>query len=147
MTRTRTRFAIVGIALLVVGATVPLSPASDTAAAAEHAFVAEQNGQCYDISPLSNGEDVRSFYDYRNIENEEGASRYTYSSYMPDHLTQSDASRLFLYDGPEGVSLVIIHNTVGGDRGDGSAATFRFDGLPDGGSWVVEDDDYGDQDD
>ena len=147
MTRTRTRFAIVGIALLVVGATIPLSPASDTAAAAEHTFVVEQNGQCYEVSPLSNGEDVRSFYDYRNIENEEGPRRYTYSSYMPDHLTRSDTSRLFLYDGPRGVSLVVVHNTVGGDRGDGSAATFRFGGLPDGGDWVVEDDDYGDQDD
>ncbi|UPV99882.1 PKD domain-containing protein [Halorussus gelatinilyticus] len=147
MTRTRTRLAIVGIVFLVVGAAIPLSPVSDTAAAAEHSFVVEQNGRCYEVSPLSNGEDVRSFYDYRNVENDDGAQRYTYSSYMPDHLTRADTSRLFLYDGPNGVSLVIIHNEVGGDRGDGSAATFRFGGLPSGGDWVVEDDDYSDQDD
>ncbi|UPV73847.1 PKD domain-containing protein [Halorussus limi] len=147
MTRTRTRFAIVGIALLVVGAAVPLSPASDTAAAAEHTFVVEQGDRCFEVSPLSNDEDVRSFYDYRNVENGAGEGEYTYSSYMPSNLKRADASRLFLYDGPNGVSLVVVHNEVGGDRGDGSAATFRFDGLPSGGDWVVADDDYSGQDD
>jgi PGF-CTERM protein len=147
MTRTRTRLAIVGVALLVVASAVPLSPAGDTAAAAENTFVVEQGNRCFEVSPLSGSQTAASFYDYRNIENDDGEERYTYSSYMPRHLTREDTSRLFLYDGSDGVSLMIVHNTLGGDRGDGSAATFRFSGLPGGGNWVVMDDDYADRDD
>ncbi|NEU56905.1 PKD domain-containing protein [Halorussus sp. MSC15.2] len=147
MTRTRTRLAIVGIALLSVAAAVPLPPSAGTAAAAEHTFVVEQGSQCYEVSPLDGSEGVASFYDYRNIENDGGDDQYTYSSYMPRNLPQEDTSRLFLYDGPDGVSLVMVHNALGGDEGDGSAATFRFRGLPSGGNWVVEDDDYARQDD
>jgi PGF-CTERM protein len=147
MTRTPTRLAIVGIALLVVASAVPLSPSGGTAAAAEHTFVVEQGNRCFEVSPLSGGEDAAAFYDYRNIENSDGDERYTYSSYMPRNLPESDTSRLFLYDGPNGVSLMIVHNALGGDEGDGSAATFRFSGLPGGGDWIVMDDDYPDQDD
>ncbi|WP_135826101.1 COG1470 family protein [Halorussus ruber] len=147
MTRTPTRLAIVGIALLVVASAVPLSPSGGTATAAEHTFVVEQGNRCFEVSPLSGGEDAAAFYDYRNIENSDGGERYTYSSYMPGHLTRADTSRLFLYDGPNGVSLMIVHNTLGGDEGDGSAATFRFSGLPGGGDWIVMDDDYPNQDD
>jgi PGF-CTERM protein len=147
MTRTRTRLAIVGIALLVVASAVPLSPSGGTAEAAQHTFVVEQGNRCFEVSPLSGSQDAASFYDYRNIENTDGDERYTYSSYMPRHLPREDISRLFLYDGPNGVSLIVVHNTLGGDRGDGSAATFRFGGLPGGGDWIVMDDDYADQDD
>ncbi|WP_137286964.1 PKD domain-containing protein [Halorussus salinisoli] len=154
MTRTRTRLAIVGIALLVVSSAVPLSPSGGgllslspsggIAEAAEHSFVVEQGNQCYEVSPLRGNEDVVSFYDYRTIGD---APRGLYSSYMPSQLQREDTSRLFLYEGPDGVSLVMIHNANGGDDGDGSAATFRFRGLPSGGSWAVQDDDYGGQDD
>ncbi|PSQ45217.1 hypothetical protein BRD15_12225 [Halobacteriales archaeon SW_6_65_15] len=147
MTRTSTRLACVGIALLLVASLLsPIGGMTGTTTAAQYSFVVEQGNQCYEVTPLSGSEDVVSFYDYRNIENSDGPDRYTYSSYMPGHLTQADTSRLFLYDGPNGVSLVIIHNELDGS-GSGSAATFQFSGLPGSGSWVVQDDDYADQDD
>ncbi|WP_435178705.1 PKD domain-containing protein [Halorussus sp. AFM4] len=142
MTRTLSRLAIVGIALLVVASAVPLPPPVSTAAAAEHSFVVEHGDDCYEVSPLRGDEDAVSFYDYRTT----SGSPAWYSSHMPGHLTRDDASRLFLYEGPDGVSLVIVHNENGGD-GNGSAATFRFEGLPSGGEWVVEDDSYPGQDD
>ncbi|MFC7080288.1 PKD domain-containing protein [Halorussus caseinilyticus] len=104
----------------------------------------EQGDRCVEVSPLRGDDGVVSFYDYRTIGN---APRGLYSSYMPAGLQRADASRLFLYEGPDGVSLVMVHNANGGDGGDGSAATFRFRGLPSGGDWVVEDDNYVGQDD
>jgi PGF-CTERM protein len=147
MTRTSTRLACVGIALLLVAAALsPLGGLTGTATAADNSFVVEQGGQCYEIDPLAGSQDVVSLYDYRNIENTGGSDQYTYSSYMPRHLQQADTSRLFLYDGPGGVSLVIVHNELNAGT-PGSAATFQFSGLPSSGSWVVQDDNYAGQDD
>ncbi|WP_134670890.1 PKD domain-containing protein [Halorussus marinus] len=141
MTQIRSYAAVVVVALLVVA---PVAPhAVDTASAAENAFVVEQGDRCFEVSPLEGGEDVVDFYDYRSpIDDEE----YTYSTYMPSTLPREDTSRLFLYDGPEGVSLVIVHNERGASGG-GSAATFRFSGLPGDGEWALVDDNYDDRDD
>ncbi|PSP54807.1 hypothetical protein BRC82_08735 [Halobacteriales archaeon QS_1_67_19] len=149
MTRTRTRLALVGIALLGVASGVPpqFGTGSGTATAAENTFVIEQGNQCYEVSPLNGNEDVVSFYDYRSTENGDSSTHYTYSSYMPLHLQAEDVSRLFLYDGPNGVSLVIVHNQRGNNRDEGSAVTFRFSGLPGNGNWVLMDDTYSDRDD
>ncbi|USZ68512.1 PKD domain-containing protein [Halorussus salilacus] len=141
MTQTRTQLAYVGIALLLVASVAP--PPIQTASAAENSFVVEQGDRCIEVSPLQGDETAEEFYDYRNPEN---SDEYTYSSYMPDHLTEDDESRLFLYEGSDGVSLVMVHNERGGS-GDGHAVTFEFGGLPSGGEWAVVDDDYSDPDD
>ncbi|WP_132058244.1 PKD domain-containing protein [Halorussus amylolyticus] len=142
MTRIRTYpVLVVVVTLLLVASVVSLS--GGTATAAENTFVVEQGDDCFEVSPLQGDEDVESFYDYRNPLN---SDEYTYSSYMPDHLPREDASRMFLYDGPDGVSLVMVHNERGG-TGGGSAATFRFSGLPDDGEWAIVDDNYDGRDD
>jgi len=141
MTRTRTHAVLAVVALLVAAPLAPL--AVDTATAAENSFVVEQGDRCFGVTPIQGGEDVVEFYDYRSpIDDEE----YTYSTYMPSSLPREDTSRLFLYDGPNGVSLVIVHNERGANGG-GSAATFRFSGLPSGGEWALVDDSYDDRDD
>jgi len=141
MIRTHPYATLVVVAFLVAAPLAPL--AADTATAAENTFVVEQGDRCFEVSPLQGGEDVVDFYDYRSpIDDEE----YTYSTYMPSNLPQEDTSRLFLYDGPNGVSVVIVHNARDGDGG-GSAASFRFSGLPSGGEWALVDDSYAGRDD
>lgn len=141
MTRIRTQLATVVVALLLVVSAVPLS--DDTATAAQHSFVVEQGDRCFAVNPLQGEQDVESFYDYRTPEN---SDYYTYSTHMPDHLPREDVSRLFLYEGPDGVSLVMVHNERDG-TGGGHAVSFDFQGLPGEGGWAVMDDDYGGQDD
>jgi hypothetical protein len=45
---------------------------------------------------------------------------------------------LFFWNGPDGLSLVVLHDK--GNDGSGAAVSFDFDGLPGEGSWVVRDD-------
>ena len=141
------RTRLVGVALALAVATSLLTVASVApTSAAEQSFVIEQGDRCVPVTPLSGSEDAEEFYDYRNPENSDGEGRYSYSSYMPHHLQAAETSRLFLYDGPDGVSLVMVHNERDAGRGD-SAATFSFSGLPSSGEWAVVDDDYSGQDD
>lgn len=62
------------------------------------------------------------------------------SANTPTDLERSDVSRLFLYEGPNGLSLVVIHDEPG--DGSGGRVTFDFSGLPDSGAWVVPDDPF-----
>lgn len=116
-------------------------------------IVLVQGDQCVTVSPLSGSEPVEAFYDYRirekfaspeNGGSDPGEGPY-YFSVGTESLQAADTSLLFLYDGPEGLSLVIVHGNVG-PEGGGGAVTFGFEGLPDGGSWVVKDDYYVDPD-
>jgi len=87
----------------------------------------EQGNDTYEVVPLSNGQTIEDFYNYGN---DEINSRL--------EVTKSDASRLFFWSGPDGLSLVVIHDKP--SDGAGAAATFIMDGLPVDGSWVVQDD-------
>lgn len=91
----------------------------------------EQGSETVEVSPLSYRDwTVEEFYGYGDPD---GASANT-----PTDLEKSDVSRLFFYDGPKGLSLVIIHDEP--NDGDGGRVVFEFDGLPSEGSWVVPDD-------
>jgi hypothetical protein len=58
-------------------------------------------------------------------------------AYTPTGVEEGeDTSKLFFYEGSEGVSLVVIHDSPGTDTG--GEATFEFDELPEW-DWVVED--------
>ncbi|NEU57460.1 hypothetical protein [Halorussus sp. MSC15.2] len=103
-------------------------------------YVVEQGDRCIPITPLSGDETVESFYDYRTpYTSPSGAA---YSSYGTTDLQRPETSICFLYDGPEGLSLVVVHDKLN-DGTSGGAVTFdlAFEN-PDRGSWVVGDDDY-----
>ena len=88
----------------------------------------EQGDRTVEVVPLSNGQSIERFYDYGNAE---------INSPLP--IAKSDTSRLFLWSGPNGLSLVVLHDEP--RDGSGAAVSFEFDGLPTGqGSWVVQDD-------
>ncbi|WP_247731367.1 hypothetical protein [Halovivax limisalsi] len=88
----------------------------------------EQGNESFQVVPLTNGQDIEEFYDYEDAE---------INSPLP--IAKSDASRLFVWSGPEGLSLVSLHDKP--RDGSGGAVDLAFDGLPlSQGDWVVEDD-------
>lgn len=121
------------------------------AATGQTGFVVEQAGDCVPVTPLSGSEPVEEFYDYQlpagRYAGENGASDDGgpyFSSRGTQDLQRSDASLVFLYDGPEGLSLVVLHGSTETSQQGGGSATFTLTGMPVDGSWVVKDDLYRD---
>ncbi|ADD05849.1 uncharacterized protein Nmag_2285 [Natrialba magadii ATCC 43099] len=106
-------------------------------------YVVEQGEFCQPIEPLESGETIEAFYDYRDHETHPETDDNLYSSYGTTHLQEDDTSVLFLHEGPNGVSLVMIHGQLDGN-GDPTYATFDLAGLPDDSEWVVRNDAYDD---
>lgn len=90
-------------------------------------IVVEQGDQRYEMAPLSTGESVKNFYDYRNAQ-----------SHTSTGIERERVSNLFFFEDDDGLSLVIIHDQP--YNGSGGAVDFSFGGLPDEGSWIVHDD-------
>jgi hypothetical protein len=102
--------------------------------------VIEQDGKCIPLEPLSyEGLPVEQFYDYRTPDTQ--PSSFKYASFGTRQLQRKNTSIMFLYEGPKGLSLVVIHDKLD-STGSGGAATFRLTGLPAKGKWVVKDDSY-----
>lgn len=142
--------AVAVAALLVVGGVggiVQPSTANTGPSAAQasltpaDSYVVEQGEFCHPIEPLSTDGTVESFYDYRNHETHSEDVDRMYSSYGTQHLQEDDTSLLFLHEGTDGMSLVMVHDRVDGET-EGGAATFEFVGLPSEAEWVVQDDLY-----
>ncbi|MFW5935539.1 MAG: hypothetical protein ACOCQL_06790 [Halolamina sp.] len=94
----------------------------------------EQGEYCVSVVPLSGDVPIEE----RNGWTVEGAD---FSATGLVGLQRPDTSVLFLYDGPNGLSLVVVHDEYG-DGTDGGSVTFEFAGLPPDGQWVVQDDYY-----
>lgn len=132
---------------LLAGAAAATGLAGGTGGTGE--YVVEQGGDCAPVTPLSGDVPVEEFYDYQLVagefDGENGASDDGgpyFGSPGTRSLQRADTSQLFLYRGPEGLSLVVLHGSLAeSDRGGGSA-TFTISGLPEDGSWVVKDDYY-----
>lgn len=111
-------------------------------------YVLVQADTCIPMTPLSGDEPVEDLYDYRlperYVSEENGASDPGtgpyYSSAGTDSLQAADSSVMFLYDGPDGLSLVVVHGAVAGSGG--GSATFTVSNVPEESSWVVKDDYY-----
>ncbi len=102
-------------------------------------FAIKQDGKCIPLEPISmSGLPVEQFYDYRTPETD--PSSYKYASYGTESLQRKNTSLLFLYKGPKGLSLVMIHDKV--DSGNGGAASFRITSLPVKGKFIIKDDHY-----
>jgi hypothetical protein len=96
-----------------------------------------QDGECVPVTPLSGDQPVTEFYGYTT---EQDAEIAPFQANLPGTLEAAGVSRLFLYRGPDALSLVVVHS--GGERGVGGAASFEITGLPTDGEWVVQDDNY-----
>ena len=116
-------------------------------------MVVRQGDRCLPVTPLSGEQDVERFYDYYipgGFASEENGGTGSgngppYSSLGTTDLQKPNGSILFLYDGPKGLSLVVVHGSTD-DSSSGGSVTFAFDGLPASGSWEVKDDLYRDPD-
>ncbi|WP_435180786.1 hypothetical protein [Halorussus sp. AFM4] len=95
------------------------------------AYAFEQGDTCTPVEPLSDG-NVADLFGYTPEEPRE--------TDLPAPLEAAQTSRLFLYEGPEGLSLVVVHG--GTDAEEGGAATFRVSGLPPDGEFVALADRY-----
>ena len=153
MTGVRTRvLAAVFVGLLVGSVLAPLAGAPAAAQqAAGDPIVVRQGEQCAPLEPLGNGtRTVEEFYDYRSPYTEpENSSERWYSAYGDriQELMLADTSQVFLYRGSEGLSLVFLHDGVSNTSDSGGTVAANVTGLPLGGEWVVQDDDYPGQDD
>lgn len=99
-------------------------------------FAVRQGEECIPIEPLSfEDESIEEFYGYEPDEDAENPRQPNF----PVALEEAQTSRLFLYEGPDGLSLVFVH---GGDDDPGGAASFEITGLDDDVEWLVEDDGY-----
>lgn len=105
-----------------------------TAAGSTRSFLVTQGDQQYPLEPFGNGKTIETFYRY-------GEHGHAHSN--PEiGIERSNVSVLFFWTGPEGISLVIIHDKPHDIEGGGEVE-FTFENLPEAGNWVVRDDDPG----
>lgn len=123
----------VGTGLLTGSTAVTAAAASSaTRRQGNPVYEFEQDGETFDVVPLSADTGAPDFYG--NVDGD--------GSYELDTATDVDAAEttnVFLYQAPDGtLSLVLTLDTPGDDTG--GAATFQFEDLPRNGSWTVTDD-------
>jgi hypothetical protein len=108
-------------------------------------FAVVQDDQCVPVVPLSGDQPVEDLYDYQVPTWQTGVGATSsetgpyYQSNGTTDLQSADTTITFLYDGPNGLSLVVVHDAPGND---GGAAKWTIDGVPDDASWAVQDDRY-----
>jgi PGF-pre-PGF domain-containing protein/PGF-CTERM protein len=123
-------FATVNVAALGFVGTAEAAPGDPAT------FSVTQNGECFEVQSFGDGtESVEDFYDYRPT------SSGKYSSHGTTEFQQDDTTQMFLYNGSQGVSLVVVHDRLDGDD-TGGVVTFNVTGVPTGSEWAVRDDYY-----
>lgn len=140
--------AVVGLLLVgSIGGAAQQSPGgaqpTPQTAPPTDSYVVEQGSFCEPIEPVSSGETIESFYDYRSHETHRDAddTDRAYSSYGTTELQRDDTSVLFLHEGPNGTSLGTVHDRLEGET-TGGLLTLEFVGLPHDNEWAVRDDNY-----
>ncbi|MEA5388289.1 hypothetical protein VB779_15435 [Haloarculaceae archaeon H-GB11] len=105
-----------------------------------------QGDESVDITPFSGDQPVEKLYDLRIPSKYEGDNGATdpgtgpyFQSVGTQDLQRESTTICFLYDGPNGLSFVVVHDTNGGD---GGAATWTVESVPEGAKWRVKDDLY-----
>lgn len=107
-----------------------------------------QGDRCFPITPLRGDETVEQLYELHvpkrftgdNGAIEGGTGPY-YESLGTIDLQRPDTTISFLYEGPDGLSFVVVHDHVADDGPDGTggSVTWTVTGLPSAGSWAVKD--------
>ncbi|MFD1642514.1 PKD domain-containing protein [Halohasta litorea] len=120
----------------------PAQPADD-----EYTYRIEQGDQEFEVQPIQGDVPVEEFYDYRypyqDRENPSWGRSFSSEGTIP--YQQDSTSILMLYEGPNGVSLVAVHDKYHEERENGtvgSSVSWELTGLPEDGEWAVIDDDY-----
>ncbi|XVH32259.1 PKD domain-containing protein [Haloferacaceae archaeon DSL9] len=140
-------FARAALTAILVCSMIAFLP---TASASDDAYVVVQGDRCIATQPIGGDDDVEAFYDYRHRYIDDGNrdherwGRYFSSEGTVDYQAD-DASILMLYEGPDGVSLVAVHDMLHEESEEGTtggSASFFLSDLPDG-EWAVLDDNYG----
>lgn len=123
---------------LLISLLVATALGAGVAASQSNDYAVEQGQNCFELTPETNEtQSVEDFYGYTTSSDGEAVN---YSANTPIGLENmnNETSTLFLYEGSDGLSLVVLHGGVN-DTG-GGAATMEFVGLPEEGEWVVKDD-------
>ena len=106
-------------------------------------FAVRQGDRCTVVQPRGNGsQTVEEYYNYTINASQVGV---LYGSVGTRDLHVNQTSQFFLYNGSDGVSLVLIHDAVNGTYG--GTVEMSFTGLPENSTWAVEDDNYPNRDD
>ncbi|WP_394348645.1 hypothetical protein, partial [Halovivax sp.] len=112
--------------------------------AAGASFAIRQGDRCASIEPLRGEVSVDELYDYAYPTGEYsgalGSDGVSFSSEGTVDLQRDNSSILFLYEGPDGLSLVVLHGRLHGEIDGGGTVSFVIHGLPTDGDWVVMDD-------
>lgn len=87
-------------------------------------YVVQQDDTVHTVRPLTSAEPITEFYGRNG----------GFAADTTTNVEQAYASQLFLYRGPEQISLGIIHGPGGG------LVSMSFTGLPEEGRWIVQDD-------
>lgn len=118
----------------MVGTGTTAAIGSASAAGTGQSFVLEQGDTEIPITPLSyEGQSIEEFYSF-------GEHGHAHTN-TPTNLTRANKSGLFLWDGPKGLILVMIHDAS--HSGSGGDLAFEFTGRPGAGTWAIGDDDPG----
>jgi len=133
---------------MVTALFAPVAYAQESESTAENtSYRIVQGDQEVAVEPIEGNVPVEEFYDYRYPYQSRDNPSWgrSFSSEGTSQYQQDDTSILMLYEGPNGVSLVAIHdkyyeNPENGTQG--SSVSWQLTGLPDDGEWAVIDDDY-----
>ncbi|QLC34370.1 lamin tail domain-containing protein [Halarchaeum sp. CBA1220] len=134
----RREFALGGVGVLALGGAGAYLSTSGSGSS-ESTYVLQQGYLRWEVDPLSHEDaTVEEFYDYQ--------TRSSSASPAVDVASEPAASRVFLYAGPVGTSLVFLHGSPEVDHG--GTAFLKFSGLSrSAGEWAVRDDPMGTDDD
>ena len=148
--------AVAGVLFALVVSSIALPLAATPAAAQQSGapgaeangtdIVVRQDGQCYPMRAFGNGTtSVQEFYSYRSPYTEPRGWYHAYGELQG--LLRQDTSQVLLYNGSERLSLVFVHDGLANESGSGGTVAMDITGLPPGGNWTIQDDDYAGQDD
>lgn len=140
-------------ALELMGGVALGGVAAGTAAAGgrtrtERTCYVKQGDRAYEIEPLTGDVPIERLYDYRLPDEYEGVGVTSsegphYRSVGTQDLQVESTTLTFLYDGPDGLSLVVLHGRPGGE---GGSVSWTIERVPRGAEWAVKDDLYVDAD-
>ncbi len=150
MSRDRFRTVLPGLlaVLLLTSLSAPVVYAQEDAGS-DRAYQIVQGDQVIPVEPLSGDETVEEFYDYRHPyvgSRDDPSWGRSFSSVGTTEYQEDDTSILMLYEGPQGVSLVAVHDKYYEEESQGTpggSVSWTVTGLPEAGEWAVIDDEYG----